>query len=204
MLGGHGLKERLVDLEVVAALLKGDAKHLLALDGFGHIGGVDLNHVVGAVSFFAQQLERLRRVTGGDDPVRHLALDELCRGQVAHVGEGHPVAKRAHAVGAACAGVGAGERRLVEPLDRVDEKGLFLALGERQADGARRGADVFEGGGRRHSERGFELAHKLPGVEGVQKVDETGTAGQHVDGQVAALLHEDAGRLLVGIAAVFE
>ena len=69
--------------------------------------------------------------------------------------------------------------------------------------GAGRG-HVLEGRGRRQPRGLLQLLHKLPGVESVEEVDVAGLAVQHLNGQVAAVLHEDARRLLVRVAAVLE
>ena len=49
----------------------------------------------------------------------------------------------------------------------------------------------------------FQLAHQLPAVQRVQKIDVTRPAAQHRHRQFARF-HKDARRLLVGIAAVFQ
>ena len=63
---------------------------------------------------------------------------------------------------------------------------------------------MLEGRCRGKAERLLELLYELVGVEGVQEVDEAGSAAQYLDGEVAAVLHIDPGRLLVGVAAVFK
>ena len=93
----HGL----IDLQAVSALFEGDAEDLLVLDGVGLVGGVDGDHIVTAALLGLQDLQGRRLVTGGDDAVGDLGLDEQCRGHVAHVAQGDPVAEAAHAVGAA-------------------------------------------------------------------------------------------------------
>ena len=49
----------------------------------------------------------------------------------------------------------------------------------------------------------FQLRHQLPAVESIQQVDIARLAVQHSDGQIAAVFHIDAGRLLVRVTAVF-
>ena len=50
----------------------------------------------------------------------------------------------------------------------------------------------------------LQLTHQLPAVEGIHKIDVTRTAIQHGDRQFAAIRHIKAGRLLIGIAAIFQ
>ena len=103
-------QKRFVDFELVAPLLEGDAKHILVLHRRGAVGRVDLHNVVIALSLALEHLERFRLITGGDHTIGHLAGDELCRGHVAGLGEGNPVAVGGHPVRSACTRIGVGER----------------------------------------------------------------------------------------------
>ena len=201
----HDLAEQLaVDFEIVAALLEGDAEDLLALLRLGHVGRVDLHDVVGAVALAFEQLQGFGRIAGGDDAVGDLALDDPRGGHVAGLGQGDPVAEGAHAVGAPCPRVGAGEGAVVEALDVVDEAGLPQLLVHRQAEGRAARADVLEGGRAGQAGRLLKLPDELPGVEGVEEVDVAGAAGEDLDGQLRAVAHIDLRGLLIGVAAVFE
>ena len=71
------------------------------------------------------------------------------------------------------------------------------------ADRRAGGADVFEAGGGGQIERLAQFAYQLPAVEGVEQVDEAGTAVQDLNGQFA-LRHKEARRLLVGVHTVAE
>ena len=74
-----------VELDLIAALLEGDAEHLLALDGLWHVAGVYLNHIIGALALVLQYLNGLRGVVRGNHTVAHLALQQLSRCGVAGV-----------------------------------------------------------------------------------------------------------------------
>ena len=200
---GHHVGEQVGrDLVVVAALLEGDAEDVLGLHGSGHVGRVDLHDVVLAGLLGLEDLERLVGVGGGDDAVGHLALEVAGHVGVAGVGQGHPVAVGAQAVGAAGADVGAGDGGELAGL--VDEVHLAVGLREGLAHGGAGGGDVLEGGGGGQAGGGLQLAHELPGVEGVEEVDVAGLAVEHGEGQVGAVPHENLRRLLVGVAAVLE
>ena len=192
----------LVDLEVVAALLEGDAENVLVLLGSGDIVRVDLHHVVVALLLGLQDLQGLVGITGGNDAVGDLVLQVPGGGGVAHIGEGRPVAIRAQAVGAPGTDVGTGDGgelcRLVHEVD------FLIHIGEGQAHGSAGRGDVLERSGGGQASGGLELLDQLPGVQRVQKVDVAGLAVEDGDGQVAAVTHKDAGGLLVGVAAVFE
>ena len=192
----------LVDLEVVAALLEGDAENVLVLLGSGDIVRVDLHHVVVALLLGLQDLQGLVGITGGNDAVGDLVLQVPGGGGVAHIGEGRPVAVRAQAVGAPGTDVGTGDGGELYRL--VHEVDFLIHIGEGQAHGSAGRGDVLEGGGGGQARGGLELLDQLPGVQGVQKVDVAGLAVEDRDGQVAAVTHKDAGGLLVGVAAVFE
>ena len=49
----------------------------------------------------------------------------------------------------------------------------------------------------------FQLLDQLPAVEGVQEIDVARFAVEHLDRQLASVLHKDAGRLLIRVAAIF-
>ncbi len=202
ILGDDVGEQRLVDLEVVAALLEGDAEHVLVLLGSGDIVRVDLHHVVVALLLGFEDLQGLVGIAGGDDAVGDLVLEVLGGGGVAHVGQGRPVAVGAQPVGAPGPDIGAGNGgELRVGLHEVD---LLVHLAQGQAHSGAGGGDVLEAGGGGQAGGGLELPDQLPGVQGVQKVDVAGLAVEHGDGQIAAVPHEDAGGLLVGVAAVFE
>ncbi len=50
----------------------------------------------------------------------------------------------------------------------------------------------------------FQFFYQLPAVQGIQEVNITGFAAQHLDREITSVLHVDAGRLLVWIASVFQ
>ena len=132
-----------VDDQLVAALLKGDAVHLLVLDGSGLIGGVDGDHIVVALLFAGQDGQCLRLVARSDDAVRDFVLDQLCGGHIADVGQGDPVAEGGHPVCAASAGIGTSQRRELGLRGNVVHPALHLGQGQTQCC-ARRG-NVLEG-----------------------------------------------------------
>ncbi len=68
VLGHHVFQQRLVDLEVVVALLEGDAEDVLQLEFRGLVSGIDLDDVVLALLLGLEDLERLVGVTGAMMP----------------------------------------------------------------------------------------------------------------------------------------
>ena len=122
-----------------------------------------------------------------------------CSVRVAGVGQRRPVAVGAQAIRAACADVGAGDGRQL--LVGIDEVHLLLNIGQRFAQRCAGRRNVLEGGCCRHAGRLLERADELPRVESVAEVDITRLAVENLDGELA-LGHEDAGRLLVRVAAV--
>ena len=211
VLPGEGLvlrhqvgEEGLVDLEVVAALFKGDAVDLLDLLGSGDIVRVDGHHVVAALALGLEDFQRLVGVAGGDDAVGDLPLDELGRGRVTDVAQGDPVAEGTHPVGASGPGIGAGQRGFVQSLHVVHEAGLFQRRGQGTAQCGGGGAHVLEGGGADHAGGGLQLLDQLIAVEGVQEVDIAGPSVEDGDGQLTAVGHVDFSGLLIGVAAVLQ
>ena len=199
--GDDVAEEIVADNQLVSLLLEGDAEHVLALQLFRLVGGVDLDDVVIALALGLEDFEGLGLIAGGDHAVGHLGLDELRGGDVAHVGQGDPVAEAGHAVRAAGARIGAGQRRKLRV--GVDEVDAPQHARQRQAHGRAGGADVLEAGGGGQARGAPELTHQLPAVEGVQEVDIARPAAEHPNGQLA-VFHEDARGLLVGVAAVFQ
>ena len=205
LVGGHYVGDQfLIDLELVSALLEGDAEYLLVLQGIGHVVRVDLDDVVVAVPLLAQDCQRLIGVTGSDHAVGNLTLDDHSGGHVAHVRQSDPVAEGGHTVGAAGTCVGTSQRRRVQALDIVYEASLLQIVGQRKTQGGGGGANVLEGSGANHTGGFFQLAHQLPGVQCVQEIDVSRSAAQDGDGQFPTVIHIDAGRLLVGVATVLQ
>ena len=189
-------------VDLVAPLLEGDAVDLLVFDGGGAIVGVDADDVVRALALLAQDGQRLVREARRDDAVAHFALDEQGGRLVAGVAQGDEVAVRRHAVSPPCAGIGSGDGRKGFG-DVIDEVDLAQCVAQRQAYGGAGGRNVLERCGRRNAGGGFQLADKLPAVQGVEEVDVARSAVQHFDGEFP-LFHVDARRLLIGIAAVLQ
>ena len=70
---GHDvLEHRLVDGQVVVALLKDDAEDAPALHGGGDVVRVDFHHIVAALALGSQDGQGLVGVVLGDDAVGHL------------------------------------------------------------------------------------------------------------------------------------
>ena len=203
ILGDDVLQQVLADLEVVAALLEGDAENLLGLLLSGDIIGIDCYNVVIALALGFQNGQGLVGIAGGDDTVGDLRGNQLGSGHVADVAQSHPVAEGAHPVGTSCPGIGAGQGAFVQVRHVVHEAGLFQRLGQGLAHSGGGGGDMLEGGDCRHAGGFLQLLHQLPGVQGIQEVDVAGTAVENGQGQIAAVCHVDPGRLLIGVAAVF-
>jgi len=70
---------------LVAALLEGDAEHVLVLNGRGDVVGIDAHHVVCAFFLSFQDFQRLGSVARGDDAVGYLVFEIQRRGSVAHI-----------------------------------------------------------------------------------------------------------------------
>ena len=180
--GGYVLEEHgVVQLHLVASLLEGDAEDLLALDGCRLVRGVNLDDVVGALAFLAQNLQGFLCVAGRNDAVAHFALDdESCR-LVAGVAQGNEVAVAAHAVGSAGTGIGTGNGR-ERHLDVVHEVNLRQRVAQRQADRCPCRRNVLETGCCREAGRCLEFFDELPTVQGIEEVDVTRASAEHFDG----------------------
>ena len=203
VLGHDVLQHRgVADVQVLAALLEGHAKDGAGLQRFRLVGSVDLHDGVVALLFAFQHFQRVSIVTGGDDAVGNFVLNELGGGEVADIGQRDPVAKAGHAVGAAGAGVGAGQGRQLGLGGDVVHGAQGVI--QRQADGRTGGGHMLEAGGGGLAQGLFQVAHQLPGVERIQKVDVARAAVQDLHRQVGAVGHVDAGGLLVGVGAVFQ
>ena len=195
------IRERIVaELQLVAPLLKRDAEHILVLQRCGLVGWVDGDNVVTALALCFQDGQRGGGIARRDNAVRHLVLDDLRRGFVAFVGKGDPVPEAGHAVRAAGAGIGAGQRGKLDVLHKIH---LFQRIIQRQAQRRAGGADVLERRGRGQARGLAQLFYKLPRVQRVQEIDIARFAVQNGDGQLA-LPHEDARGPLVRVAAVFQ
>ena len=145
-------------IHLVATLFEGDAKHLFAFDGIGHVVRIHLQNTIRALALGLQNLERFGGETGGDDPVAHFAFNEECGCLVAFVGQGDKITVARHAIGAASAGIGRGDRS--EGLAQIVAKiNLLQRFIQRLAHSCPRGGDMFEGCRSRKAGGGFEFAH---------------------------------------------
>ena len=134
VLRGDILKQgRVVELDFVAALLEGDAIDLLALDGLRFVCRVNLDDIVGSLALVLQNLDGLGGVVGGNDAVRDLALQQQGRCGITGVAQGNEVAVRRHTVSTAGTGVCAGNRRIVQSLDVIDEVDFLQRVRQRQS-----------------------------------------------------------------------
>ena len=142
---GHDvLEHRLVDGQVVVALLKGNAVDTPPLDGGGVVVGVDLYHAVAALALLAEDFQGLRGVVRGDDAVGDLQGQVAGGIGIAGIGEGRPVPKGAEAVRPPGPDVGAGDGGKVPLGHKVH---FPLGIGKGAAQGGAGGADVLKGGG---------------------------------------------------------
>jgi hypothetical protein len=62
---------------------------------------------------------------------------------------------------------------------------------------------MLEAGGSRQTGSSLQLFYQLPCVQGIQEIDVTGTSVQYFNREFA-FLHENSGRLLIGIAPVLK
>ena len=192
VLCGHILEEGVVvELDLVAALLEGDAEHLFPLDRLRLVVGVYLDHVIGTLALVFQDFDSLGRIVGSNHTVAHLALQQLGGSGVAGVAESHEVTVARHTVGTTGAGVGTGDRTLVEILDVVHEVDLLQCVAERQTYGSTSRTHVLKRSCGGQASGSLQFLHQLPGVEGVEEIDVAGTAIDHFDGELA-LGHKDA------------
>lgn len=65
-------------------------------------------------ALFLQNFQCLGLVAGSDHAVGNLAGNQLRRGHVAHVAQGDEIAEGGHAIRAARAGIGIGQRRKLQ------------------------------------------------------------------------------------------
>ena len=86
VVGGYVFKEGIRSkVNVVASLLEGNAKHLLALQRFGAVVGIYFKDAIRAFALGAEHFEGFVREAGGNHAVAHFALDEQSRGEVAGI-----------------------------------------------------------------------------------------------------------------------
>ena len=137
VLGGHILEEGIVvEFDLVTALLKGDAEHLLALDRLRHVGRINLNHIIGTLALILQDLDSLRGEVWGDHTVAYFTLQQFGGGGVAGVRERHKVTVTRHTVSTTGTGVGTGDGTLVETLHVVHEVDLLQGVAQGQTYGS--------------------------------------------------------------------
>ena len=161
---------RVVEIAVVAALLKGDAEDLLVLDRFGYIVRVDLDDAVSTLALGLEDFQGFGCVVGCDDAVADLTLDESGGSFVAGVAQCTEVAIGAHAVSTTGAGIGTGQGRKLK-VNVIHEIDLLQRVAQWQTYGSSCRRYVLEAGGGGQAGSGLELFDQLPAVESVEEVD---------------------------------
>ena len=193
-------QQGIVDGQLLSSLLKADAENLLVLQGSGNIVLIDLDHAVVAVFLGFQDFQSLLGISGGDDAVGNLSLNERSGIFIADIGQRNKISEGGHSVRASGSGVSAGQGRqlahIVHPVDLPQR-----IIHGKSHSGSRRG-NMLKGGGRRKAGGFLQLSYQLPAVEGIQEVDVSGASGKHLDGQFASVSHVDPGRFLIGVASV--
>ena len=104
---GWNVLEKVVARKVylVSALLKGNAKDLLTLNGSRLVGRVYLDDIVSALALFTQDAECLLGIARSNDAVADFTLDEQCGSLVASVTQGNEIAVAGHTVSSTCPSV---------------------------------------------------------------------------------------------------
>ena len=145
VLCGHILEEGvIVELDLVATLFESDTEYLLPLNRFRLVVGVYLNDVIGTLALVFQNLDGLGRIVRSDHTIAHLALQQLGGSGVAGVAESHEVTIARHTVCTTGAGIGTGNRALVEILDVIHEVDLLQRVAQRQTYSSSGRAHVLE------------------------------------------------------------
>ena len=178
---------RVVEIAVVAALLKGDAEDLLVLDRFGYIVRVDLDDAVSTLALGLEDFQGFGCVVGCDDAVADLTLDESGGSFVAGVAQCTEVAIGAHAVSTTGAGIGTGQGRKLK-VNVIHEIDLLQRVAQWQTYGSSCRRYVLEAGGGGQAGSGLELFDQLPAVESVEEVDVACAAIDDLNGQFAAFM----------------
>ena len=173
-----------------------------ALQRSGGIIRINGNDVVVAFLFGFQHFQGVGVIAGGNDAVRNFVLDQLCGGKVAHIRQGDPVTKAGHAVRTAGAGISAGQGRKLSLCTNMIH--LSQRFVQWQANGGTGGGNMLKAGSSRLAQGFFQVAHQLVAVERIQKVDVARLAIQNGNGKIRTVCHKNAGRLLVGVGAVFQ
>ena len=199
VLGDDVGEQALVDFVVVVTLLKADAENVALLDRLRLIVRVDLDNVVAALALGLEDLEGLSGEVRRDDAVGNLVCEVGSGVCVAGVGQSRPVAVGAQTVSTACADVRTCDGRQL--LVGVNKVHLLLNIGQRLAESGTGRRNVLEGRSCGQAGRLFQRTDELPRVECVTEVDITRLAVEYLDRKLA-LGHKNAGRLLVGVAAV--
>ena len=199
VLGNDVGEQALVNLVVVVALLKADAENVALLDRLWLVVRVDLDNVVAALALGLEDLEGLSGEVRRNDAVGNLVCEVGSGVCVTGVGQRRPVTVGAQTVSAARADVRTCDGRQL--LVGVNKVHLLLNIGQRLAERRTGRRNVLEGRCCRKTGRLFQRTDELPRVECVTEVDITRLAVEYLNRKLA-LGHKNAGRLLVGVAAV--
>ena len=101
MCGNIGKQVITVQLDFVAALLKGYAKHIFMFNRGRLIARIYPDDVVRAFALVLQDFQRLLRIARSNDAIGDFAMNEGRCFFVAHIAQGNEIAIRRHTVGTA-------------------------------------------------------------------------------------------------------
>ena len=204
LIGSRNVLEesRVVKLHLIPSLLEGNAKHLLAFNRSGNIVWVNLDDIVSSFALLSKDLQCFFSIVWGNDAVAHFALDDEGSCFVASIAKSDEISVTAHSVSTASTSIGTGngtERH----LDVVNEIDASQSVAQGQTNCCSSWGNVLETSCCGKTSSCFEFLNKLPTVQRIEEVNVSGTTSKNFERQFA-FFHKDAGRFLIGVAAVFE
>ena len=189
------------DFSLIAVLLKGNAKNLLAFGQLRLVSRVDLDDVIGALTLSFQHSQCLLSIARGNNTIRNLTVQHFRSLHVANIGQSNKITIGAHAVSTTSACISICQRGQLQIIHIIN---LFQSITHGQSYCCTSRANMLKGSSCRQASGLFQLLNQLPAVEGIQKVNIARTAIEHLNGQLSAISHVNSCLCLVGITTIFQ
>ena len=189
------------NFSLIAVLLKGNTKNLLAFGQLRLVIRVNLDDVIGALALGFQHSQGFLGVAGSDNAVRNLTVQHLGSLHIADIGQSNKITIGAHAVSTTSTCISICQRGQLQIVHIIN---LFQSVAHRQSYSGACRAYMLEGSSCWQTSGLFQLLNQLPAVEGIQKVNIARTAIEHLNGQLSAISHVNSCFGLVGITTIFQ
>ena len=158
------LQQSFGNLGLIAVLLKGNAKNLLAFGQLRLVSRVDLDDVIGALTLGFQHSQGFLGIAGSDNAVRNLTVQHLGSLHIADIGQSNKITIGAHAVSTTSACISICQRGQLQIVHIIN---LFQSVAHRQSYSGACRAYMLEGSSCGQTSGLLQLLNQLPAIKSI-------------------------------------